>query len=241
MIKVAIHQPNFFPWMGYFHKIASCNIFVYLDDVQFSNGSVTGRTKIMVNDRPSWLSVPINWSFGNKINEVKVKQGWKAKILDNLYEAYAKKPHFENCWEIIKNEIEETNEQRLDKINIRLINFISKKLGFGPKIRISSELKIKSFKDDRLVDILKKISSKTIYLSGKGATKYQDTKKFIKSGIVLHYQEFKENDLKLFKKKSNTQGPIDNKSLSILDAVFNHGWDQTAKMIINNGKFSKAD
>lgn len=241
MIKVAIHQPNFFPWMGYFHKIASCNIFVYLDDVQFSNGSVTGRTKIMVNDRPSWLSMPINSSFGYKINEVKVKHGWKVKILDNLYEAYLKKPHFESCWEIIKNEIEKTDEQRLDKINIRLINFISKKLGFSPKIKRSSELKIKSFKDDRLVDILKKISSKTIYLSGKGAIKYQDTKKFIKSGIVLHYQEFKENDPKLFKKKSNTQGPIDNKGLSILDAVFSHGWDQTAQMIINNGKFSKAD
>ena len=75
MIKVAIHQPNFFPWMGYFHKIANCNTFVYLDDVQFSNGSVTGRTKIMVNDKPSWLSIPIHWSFGYKINEVKVKQG----------------------------------------------------------------------------------------------------------------------------------------------------------------------
>ena len=48
MIKVAIHQPNFFPWMGYFHKIANCNTFVYLDDVQFSGGSVTGRAKIMV-------------------------------------------------------------------------------------------------------------------------------------------------------------------------------------------------
>ena len=54
-----IHQPNFLPWLGFFHKLASSDVFVLLDTVQFSRGSRTNRVQVLAGDRPTWLTVPV--------------------------------------------------------------------------------------------------------------------------------------------------------------------------------------
>ena len=59
-VIVGIHQPNFFPWFGYFLKIARSNKFVFLDDVQISNtSSYVNRTSININGQAKWLTAPI--------------------------------------------------------------------------------------------------------------------------------------------------------------------------------------
>ena len=61
-MTVAIHQPNYFPWVGYFYKIKAADIFIFLDDVDFSKGSYTNRCRIRSWAEPSqmqWLTQPI--------------------------------------------------------------------------------------------------------------------------------------------------------------------------------------
>ena len=242
MKKIAIHQPNFFPWLGYFNKISNCDIFVFLDDVQFSKGSYTSRTKIMNLKTPAWLSLPISYSFGQKINRIKVKKNWKKVILTNIYNAYFQKSQFNNCWSSIEKEILDTEYENLDQINLRFIKFICEKFDFDFEIKLSSQLNIKTKSEDKIIDILKEISTDTIYLSGTGASKYQSSSKFEKNGIELNYQEFKETDKKkIFGDKINYQGPKDDGGLSVLDSIFNFGWKKTANLIINNGKFYKSN
>ena len=62
MTTVAIHQPNFLPWQGYFYKILNCDIFIFLDHVGFSKGSYTNRVKVMSPSGPKWLTVPVKTS-----------------------------------------------------------------------------------------------------------------------------------------------------------------------------------
>ena len=58
-MKVAIHQPNYLPWMGYFHKMHHADVFIFLDDVQFTKGSHINRVKILSGKGPRWLTVPV--------------------------------------------------------------------------------------------------------------------------------------------------------------------------------------
>lgn len=58
-LRVAIHQPNLLPWLGFFAKAAQADVLVLLDDVPFSRGSYTNRVKVMGRTGPTWLTVPV--------------------------------------------------------------------------------------------------------------------------------------------------------------------------------------
>lgn len=70
--KVAIHQPNYLPWLGFFDKMSRSDVFVILDDVQFPKGAPgtwISRARIAMNGQRRWLSVPIRRSSGLQIIE----------------------------------------------------------------------------------------------------------------------------------------------------------------------------
>ncbi len=57
---MAMHQPNYVPWLGYFHKLARCDMFVHLDTVQFPRGQSFGaRNRIKTPNGVAWLTVPV--------------------------------------------------------------------------------------------------------------------------------------------------------------------------------------
>jgi hypothetical protein len=78
---LAIHQPQYMPWVGYFHKMASADLFVFLDDVQFKKNEWQHRNRIRNADGWQWLSVPNTYKLPQKITEVEVRtdQDWEAK------------------------------------------------------------------------------------------------------------------------------------------------------------------
>ena len=69
---VAIHQPNFLPWMGFFDKAINASTFILLDDVQFSDGrgNWTNRHLLLSNNKSKWVTMPISRKFSGfrKIN-----------------------------------------------------------------------------------------------------------------------------------------------------------------------------
>ncbi len=105
---VAIHQPNFCPWLGYFAKILRSDLFVLLDDVQFSKNSWTNRVRIKTPQGAQWLSVPVltTGRFGQPITEVEINDRvkWRQKVLKSIEANYARAAHFQTCFP----EIEQT-------------------------------------------------------------------------------------------------------------------------------------
>src|ERR671923_195501 len=88
---VAIHQPNFLPWLGWFDKAARADVFVLLDHVQFprtSRGTYVNRVKLLVNGSGKWVTAPIVRSGGSmqRIDEVRVDdaQPWREKVLRTI-------------------------------------------------------------------------------------------------------------------------------------------------------------
>jgi len=93
---VAIHQPNFFPWLGYFDKIIRSNVFVFLDEVQFpkKGGSWSNRVKMLIAGEAKWVTASIerNYSGLRNINEMNFQaDNWRVKMLKSLRTNYNKK------------------------------------------------------------------------------------------------------------------------------------------------------
>jgi hypothetical protein len=106
---VAIHQPNFFPWLGYFDKLARADVFVLLDHVQFQKkgGNWANRVQLLTGGgRPGWVTAPVDRSYhGTKaISEVVIDetQPWRQKLLKTIVANYARAAHFEESFPIVE-------------------------------------------------------------------------------------------------------------------------------------------
>jgi len=222
---VAIHQPNYLPWLGYFAKIAAADVFIFLDDVQFSKGSYTNRVQIARDGKSVWLTLPIRCDFGDEISAVKIaRDDWARSHGDMLKQAYRKADHFRQVWPDIERFLGQA-EGNLADINAGLIGKFVEKLGLNVRFESSSEMDAKSTKpDERLVELVSMVDPQGIYLSGKGGAKYQTEDTFSDRGIELQYLGFSSPEYA-------RSGDLFIPGLSIVDAVFHLGWEGTSELL----------
>jgi hypothetical protein len=216
---VSIHQPNYFPWLGYFYKIAISDKFIFLDDVQFTKGDYINRVKIYSpQNEEQWLTIPLNVKLGTNINEININSKWKKKHLKTIKQIYCKSKYFVEIYSDIET-LFEINYNTLSELNINLINYILKKFELNVDCYLSSKINTNNTEsDDRLIELIKHIGSNN-YISGSGGFNYQSVEKFHNSGIeVLSYSINK--NFKYDTKYKNTIG------LSILDFIFNEGFNK---------------
>jgi hypothetical protein len=216
---VGIHQPNFLPWLGYFYKIIKSDTFVFLDNVQFSKNSFQNRVKIKTINGPTWLTLPIMHNYGQLTKDVYInnKEKWRDKHLRTMETNYRKTPFYNNIIDILKDIYSNNNWQLMTEINISLILAICKYLNIERTFIRSSALSVSGNSGELLINIVKKLNG-SIYLSGQGGRKYQDSAKFKQAGITLSYTDF-EHPVYPQKWGAFSEG------LSIIDLLFNCGQD----------------
>ncbi|MCS7232099.1 MAG: WbqC family protein, partial [Elusimicrobiota bacterium] len=223
-MKVAIHQPQYLPWSGYFNKILQCDIFVFLDDVQYKKNEWQNRNKIKSFTGEIWLTVPVHYKFGQRINEVEIdnKIFWRKDHMKTIKVNYSKSKFFDVFYPYIEKFLSKEYFKLVD-VNIESVKMILSYLGVERRIVLSSEIKPEGEKTKRLVDICKKLSAE-IYISGVGAKDYLEIEEFEKNKIKVVFQEYSTPEYQqLFGKF------IPN--LSIIDMIFNVGRDKTLELI----------
>lgn len=182
---IGIHQPNFIPWIGYFYKINRCDLFVLLDDVQYTKNSLINRNKIKTSRGEQWVTMPVlhSGSFGQSINETRMVLFEKnhKKFIRALQMNYSKAPYFDEIMPLFS--YNDFSCDLLSIFNERLIHRVADYLEIHTPIRRSSELMgITGSSTERLISICKSLGADK-YLAGFGSKNYQDDELFIQSGI----------------------------------------------------------
>ncbi|NMM45601.1 WbqC family protein [Rhodospirillaceae bacterium KN72] len=230
---VGIHQPNYFPWLGYFRKIARSDHFVFLDDTAFSKGSVTNRVKILDGGKESWLTVPAKPSLGTAICDVTTgDEDWPVKHLSRLRNAYRKRPFFKSVWPELEVLFSTLPSANLSAANRAIIEFLCRRLELNTVLHSSASMGVSTDlpADDRLIAIIREIPGGEVYLSGRGGKKYQDEGKFASAGIHLQYNDYQPQP---YDQGAGIDGFIP--GLSVADALFNVGWQGTATLVREHG------
>ncbi len=193
-IVVAIHQPNFFPWIGYFDKIAHCNYFVFLDDVQYSNGTMTNRAYITNNKKTTYITCPVSYHHPSKIKDVMIADTpWREKTIRTIKSNYPGTPiHTEQITRMILR-----NEKLLSAYNIYNIIETCKILGIEPhdSFVLQSELidiLPRNSKGSQSIQDIVEFLNGTTYYTGIGGKDYLDERKFNDAGISIVYQNIEK-------------------------------------------------
>lgn len=106
-MKLAVMQPYFFPYIGYFQLIHAVDKFVIYDDVHFIKQGWIHRNRLLVNGAPCFLTLALNGASSfRRINEIEVEGGqgvWRKKALKTLECAYRKAPHFFQVFPLVES------------------------------------------------------------------------------------------------------------------------------------------
>ena len=219
MRKIAILQSNYLPWKGVFDIINSVDIFVFLEDVQYTGQDWRNRNKILTSNGPLWITVPIK-SKNRRDQliyqaEICDKYFWQKKHFESFQHSYGKAPFYKEYKWIIEDIYLSRKWKNLSNLNIYTTKLISNVLGIKTKFINSLDLNSKGRKDDKIIDMCKKLNA-DYYLSGPAARNYIDSQKFKDEKIILDYIKYEYPEYNQLHKPFNH-------FVTILDLIFNCG------------------
>jgi hypothetical protein len=219
--KVAMHQPNYVPWLGYFYKMAKCDYFVYLDGVQYPRGqSFAARNRIKTTNGAAFLTIPVRSTHGHEgkvlYSEIECADSkWKDKHLKTIEFNYKRARYFPEIFSLYETQLKKT--ERFMDININLIEAFANYLDIkSERLKLSQILPHFGQKTQLIIDICKRLGA-NIYLSGEGGGRdYNDPVLLTEHNIQLEYTNFNHPEYQQLWGEFVSH-------LSVIDLLFNHG------------------
>ena len=214
---VAVHQPQYLPWLGYFDKIDKADVFVLLDTVQFKKNEWQNRNKIKTAQGWQWLTVPVLYRYPQLIHEVTINDNvnWQHKHRQAMVSNYKRAPYYEMLEDFLEG-IFSHSWQSISQLNGEVVRRLATILGIDTPIYVASDLgEFPQDPDERLIAITKHFDAGT-YLAGMGGRGYMNLDVYNKNGIKVIFQDFKHP---VYHQLFGDFEPF----MSVIDLVFNHG------------------
>jgi len=222
---VAIHQPQYLPYLGFFHKIAHCDVFAALDHVQFQKNGLQNRNKIKTASKEGtqWITVPVKHNLGQAINEVRMDSSapWQKKHWNALVSNYSRARCFRQYTDGLQ-QVLLADHENLSRLNMALTEWSMEAMEIRTPVVYSSQLQVEGHATALLVDICRSVGADA-YLSGPGGKNYMEMPLFEQAGIQVLWQDFK---CPVYEQQFPDAGFIPN--LSVVDALLNCGQDVAA-------------
>jgi hypothetical protein len=219
MNKILITQSNYIPWKGYFKAIASTDIFVVYDEMQYTKRDWRNRNLIKTENGLKWLSIPVEvkGKYFQKISDTVISdKNWNISHLNLLKTNYKNATHYKEVINWVESLYMDCDFNYLTEINCYFIEKINEFLGIQTVIKHSKDFNLHDERTQRLVNICKDLKG-TDYYSGPAAKAYMEEEKFITENIKIHYFDYAN-----YPEYSQLHLPFEH-GVSILDLIFNEG------------------
>lgn len=225
-MNIAIMQPYFLPYLGYWQLLSAVDTFVIFDDVNYINRSYITRNSILIEGNSKRITLNSIGASQNKlINQVKAGNNGN-KLLKSIEHAYKKSPMFNDVFPLVEN-ILQCPEDNLAKFLGNSIVSIAGYLGINAKIIYSSTLPINNElkSQARVIDICLKLEA-TTYINAIGGQELYNKSDFLKQNIKL---KFLEPELSPYSQFKNEFIP----ALSIIDIMMFNSKEDIKDMLTN--------
>jgi hypothetical protein len=218
-MRIAIHQSHYLPWQAYFDKIARADLFVVLDDVQFTKNGWQNRNKIKTPQGGIYLTVPVRAHRGQRIADVAIdpNRDWARRHWRSLQMSYGRAPFFGWHREALEG-LYTTEWPDLLSLNQALLLYCLRALEIATPVVRSSDLSVGGESTMRLIEICRAVGADS-YLTGACALDaYLDASAMRAAGISVVVQDW---EAPRYRQQYPRTGFVPD--LSILDLLLNEG------------------
>lgn len=226
-MRVAVVQPSYIPWKGYFDLIAAVDHFVLYDDVQYTRRDWRNRNRVKGPDGPVWLTIPVRTrgAYRQTIDAVEIADpAWAESHWATLRRLYAAAP----CFDAYGAQVERlfqaaTSDKLLVDVCERFTRACCAWLGLGTPITRASALHPEGARTERLVSVCSRLGA-TEYLSGPSARDYLNEELFAAASIDVTWADYSG-----YPEYPQLHGQFVHE-VTVLDLLFNTGADAPGYM-----------
>ena len=219
MEKLAIMQPYFFPYIGYWQLMHAVDRFVVYDDVHYIKGGWINRNRLLINGEPAYMTAPLHQASSFKrISDITLmpSPAWRDRLVKQIEMTYRKAPGFTEVFPVVERLIRHETDNLSDFL-LHQLQTLAAFMGIDTEFVVSS----RCYGNDelagqaRILDICKREGAHT-YVNARGGQALYDADTFHDAGIELRFIA-----MRALPYKQRSAGFVPH--LSIIDALMELG------------------
>ncbi len=188
-MRVAIMQPYFLPYIGYFQLIGSVDLFIIYDNIKYTKKGWINRNRFLRNGADFVFTVPLRKDSDSlDVKDRAVARDFdRSKLVNQLREAYGRAPHFHEAFPVVEKSIMSPLENLFEYIHGSVVE-VCRYLGIGTRIVASSSIAIDPAlkAEDRVLGLCKVVGA-SVYVNAIGGQKLYSREQFEALGIELKF------------------------------------------------------
>jgi len=225
-VLVAIHQPEYLGWLGFYGKMLRADYFVLLDTVQFIKRGFLHRNRIRTARGGQWLTIPVRtrgrFTQAIAATDIDPTAHWRRTHVKTIEYHYRRAPYFDDVWPRLRP-LYDCSPSRLTAFTVPIIEAVREMLDITTPMVRAGELKASGHSTELLVN-LTRAAGGDAYLSGEGGRRYMDAALLDRRGIRLAWTDFTHP---IYRQLHSPFEP----AMACIDLLFNEGPQRAARLL----------